>query len=156
MINEPPLILVPPLALVIQKLFKKYLCITSLYGMGFASELQSRTMDSFIMVKELQRLASSFRYYFYIQQKQNINPLHIKKQNLIYFYFPSPAPRRALPSDIREHKPACAVVEPAADGRARGHRLLADEASQELLRGQETCVEERELCFSLDVWLYGF
>ena len=47
-------------------------------------------------------------------------------------------PRGAVPLDEREHEPAGAVVVPRADLHPRRDGSVADEAPQELLRGQET------------------
>ena len=47
-------------------------------------------------------------------------------------------PRGAVPLDEREHEPAGAVVVPRADLHPRRDGRVADEAPQELLRGQET------------------
>lgn len=52
----------------------------------------------------------------------------------------SSVPRGAFPSDEREHQPARPVVVHRPDPHPHRHRHLADEASQELLRGQEAGV----------------
>lgn len=49
-------------------------------------------------------------------------------------------PGGAVPHDQREHEPARAVVVHSADHHPHPHRHLADEAPQELLRGQEVGV----------------
>ena len=46
-------------------------------------------------------------------------------------------PRGAVPTDQREHQPARAVVVHRSDWHPPRHRILADAASQVLLRGQE-------------------
>lgn len=53
---------------------------------------------------------------------------------------PLPVPRGAVPSDEREHQPASPLVVHRADPHPCGHRHLADETPQELLRGQEAGV----------------
>jgi len=53
---------------------------------------------------------------------------------------PPSVPRGAFPSDQREHQPEGPVVVHRPDPDPGGHRHLADETPEELLRGQEAGV----------------
>lgn len=54
-------------------------------------------------------------------------------------------PRGAVPHNEREHEPAGAVVVPRADLHPRRDGRVADEAPQELLRGQEARLIPRSI-----------
>ena len=60
-------------------------------------------------------------------------------------------PWGAFPSDQREHQPARPLVVHRPDPDPRGHRHLADETPQELLRGQEAGVTPLCVCVSVCV-----
>lgn len=51
----------------------------------------------------------------------------------------------AFQTNLREHQSASAMVVYSPNRHPSDHRILADEASQELLRGQETCIVFRVL-----------
>lgn len=51
----------------------------------------------------------------------------------------------AFQTNLGEHQPASAMVVYSPNRHTSHHRILADEASQELLRGQETCIVFRVL-----------
>lgn len=51
----------------------------------------------------------------------------------------------AFQTNLGEHQPASAMVVHSPNCHTSHHRILADEASQELLRGQETCIVFRVL-----------
>lgn len=51
----------------------------------------------------------------------------------------------AFQTNLGEHQPASAMVVYSPNRHTSHHRILADEASQELLRGQETCIVFRIL-----------
>lgn len=58
----------------------------------------------------------------------------------------SSVPGGAFPADQREHEPASPLVVHRSDHHTGGHRNLADEAPQELLRGQKAGVKLLCVC----------